>query len=154
MNNMSRIRLLGCAALAVTLGCLASMAVAQDKPKASVSVEDDYYRILSFTTPAGEVLEAGALEQLPGGKVAMGTRRGEIWILENAYDQTARLVGVAASEIGGAGEAALLEEAKGLMASLPFDDIDVLVVDEMGKYISGTGMDTNIIGRMLIRGVP
>ncbi len=83
-----------------------------------------------------------------------GTVLAGLAILENAYDQTARLVGVEASEIGGAGEAALLEEAKGLMASLPFDDIDVLVVDEMGKNISGTGMDTNIIGRMLIRGVP
>ena len=40
------------------------------------------------------------------------------------------------------------------MASLPFDEIDVLIVDEMGKNVSGTGMDTNIIGRMMIRGVP
>ena len=83
------------------------------------------------------------------GKVLAG-----LAILENAYDQTARLVSVPASEIGAAGEAALLIEAKALMASLPFDDIDVLVVDEMGKNVSGTGMDTNIIGRMLIRGVP
>ena len=83
------------------------------------------------------------------GKVLAG-----LAILENAYDQTARLAAVPASEIGGAGEAALLAEAKGLMASLPFDDIDVLVVDEMGKNVSGTGMDTNIIGRMKIRGVP
>jgi hypothetical protein len=83
------------------------------------------------------------------GKVLVG-----LAILENAYDQTARLVGVAAEDIGVAGEATLLVEAKALMASLPFDDIDVLVVDEMGKNISGTGMDTNIIGRMMIRGVP
>lgn len=75
-------------------------------------------------------------------------------ILENAYDQTARIVTVPPEAIGGAGEAALLEEAKGLMASLPFDDVDVLIVDEMGKNISGTGMDTNIIGRMMICGVP
>ena len=40
------------------------------------------------------------------------------------------------------------------MASLPFDEIDVLVVQEMGKNISGTGMDTNIIGRMMIDNVP
>jgi hypothetical protein len=74
-------------------------------------------------------------------------------ILENAYDETARIVAVAPDAIGGAAEAALLEEAKGLMAALPFDDIDVLIVDEMGKNVSGTGMDTNIIGRMMIRGV-
>ena len=40
------------------------------------------------------------------------------------------------------------------MAALPFDDIDVLIVDEMGKNISGTGMDTNILGRMYVPGVP
>jgi hypothetical protein len=40
------------------------------------------------------------------------------------------------------------------MASLPFSELDVLVVDEMGKNISGTGMDTNIIGRMWVPGVP
>ena len=78
---------------------------------------------------------------------------GGLAVLENAYDQTARVVAVPAEAIGGAGEAALLTEAKGLMASLPFEDIDVLVVDEIGKNVSGTGMDTNIIGRMMIRGV-
>jgi hypothetical protein len=75
-------------------------------------------------------------------------------ILENAYDQTARLAALPPEEIGGAAEHRLLLEAKGLMASLPFDTIDVLVVDEIGKNVSGTGMDTNIIGRMMIRGVP
>jgi hypothetical protein len=75
-------------------------------------------------------------------------------VLENAYDQTARVVAVPPEAIGGEGEAALLAEAKGLMASLPFDQIDVLVVDEIGKNVSGTGMDTNIVGRMMIRGVP
>jgi glucose/arabinose dehydrogenase len=48
------------------------------------SSEDAYYKILTFTLPDGEVLEGGALEMLPGGKVAFGTRRGEIWIVENA----------------------------------------------------------------------
>jgi len=87
MNRPFQARLAGCSALALTLtilAWLASGASAQNKAKSSP--EDDYYRILSFTTPAGEVLEAGALETLPGGKVALGTRRGEIWILENAYD--------------------------------------------------------------------
>lgn len=75
-------------------------------------------------------------------------------ILENAYDQTARIVAVPPEAIGGEGEARLLEEARALMASLPFDEIDVLVIDEIGKNVSGTGMDTNIVGRMMIRGVP
>ena len=38
------------------------------------------------------------------------------------------------------------------MPRLPVDDIDVLVVDRMGKNYSGTGMDTNVIGRLRILG--
>ena len=45
------------------------------------------------------------------------------------------------------GEKKLLVTAKDRMASLPFNDIDVLVIDRMGKNISGTGMDTNVTGR-------
>lgn len=77
---------------------------------------------------------------------------GGLAVLENAYDQTAYVVGVPAAEIGGRQERELQARAKALMASLPFDQIDVLVVDELGKNISGTGMDTNIIGRMMIHG--
>jgi len=50
------------------------------------TAENDYYKLLSFTPPPGEVLEAGAIEVLPDGKVAVGTRRGEVWLIENAYD--------------------------------------------------------------------
>lgn len=45
-----------------------------------------------------------------------------------------------------------LKEAKQKLATLPVDKIDVLVVDEIGKEISGTGMDTNVIGRIGILG--
>ncbi|MGH9599675.1 MAG: lactate racemase domain-containing protein [Terracidiphilus sp.] len=45
------------------------------------------------------------------------------------------------------GEARLIEQARALMPRLPLDEIDFLIVDEMGKEISGTGMDTNVIGR-------
>ena len=44
-------------------------------------------------------------------------------------------------------EQVLLEKARLLMPRLPLDEIDLLIVDEIGKEISGTGMDTNIIGR-------
>lgn len=56
--------------------------------------------------------------------------------------------------IGSAKEAQLLDLAKGLEARLPFTNLDVLVVDLMGKEISGTGMDTNVIGRRMVRGSP
>jgi hypothetical protein len=77
---------------------------------------------------------------------------GGLAILENAYDRAARVELVSPAGIGAADEAKLLVDAKELMATLPFDDIDVAVVDVMGKNMSGAGMDTNVIGRMMIRG--
>src|ERR1700686_4087439 len=59
---------------------VANFASAQPK----TPTEDDYYKLHRFTLPEGEVLEAGALEILPDGKIALGTRRGEIWIIDNA----------------------------------------------------------------------
>ncbi|HEX4785558.1 MAG TPA: hypothetical protein VH350_14550, partial [Candidatus Sulfotelmatobacter sp.] len=44
-------------------------------------------------------------------------------------------------------ERKLLIQARALMPQLPFEEIDLLIVDEIGKEISGTGMDTNVIGR-------
>jgi glucose/arabinose dehydrogenase len=48
--------------------------------------EDDYYPILRYELPAGEVIECGAIEFFPDGKLAVGTRRGEIWIAEHALE--------------------------------------------------------------------
>jgi hypothetical protein len=79
---------------------------------------------------------------------------GGLAILENAYDRTASVHFVDADGIGADAEEALQRHAKGLMGALPFDGLDVLIVDEMGKDVSGTGMDTNVIGRMFIPGVP
>ncbi len=75
---------------------------------------------------------------------------GAICPIENAYDGTAKIVGLTSDKIGLETEAKLLEEAKSLMASLPFPEIDVLVVRNLGKNISGTGMDTNIVSRLMI----
>lgn len=74
-------------------------------------------------------------------------------IVENAYDETARLELIPAHEIL-AREPALLDEARQNMPRLPVDNIHVLIVDELGKNISGSGMDTNIIGRIRIPGEP
>ena len=67
-------------------------------------------------------------------------------IVENQYDNTA-LVRTVEPENFVDGEKELLLLAKDWMPSLPFEQIDVLVVEEMGKNISGSGMDTNVIGR-------
>lgn len=48
----------------------------------------------------------------------------------------------------------LFEEARALMSRLPVDSMDLLIVDEMGKNFSGTGMDVNVIGRWRIAGIP
>jgi hypothetical protein len=84
--------------------------------------------------------------------VETGKVLGGLAIVENAFDRAARIDLVAARAIGGPVEAALLTEAKRLMARIPFETIDVAVIDAMGKNISGSGMDTNVIGRMMIRG--
>jgi len=71
---------------------------------------------------------------------------GGVAILENQFHDTARLVVLPREEMETA-EDALLVEARGLMPLLPFDEIDLLIVDRLGKNISGAGMDPNVIGR-------
>ncbi len=73
-------------------------------------------------------------------------------ILENAYEQTARVVAVEPDELA-AVEPGLLDEARELMPRLPVQRIDLLIVDRIGKNISGTGMDPNIIGRIRLPGI-
>lgn len=67
-------------------------------------------------------------------------------VLENAHDEPYKLVAVPADRIL-AEEPALLEEAKLAMPKVPFDSVDVLVIDAIGKDISGDGADPNISGR-------
>jgi hypothetical protein len=74
-------------------------------------------------------------------------------ILENAYDQTAHVAAMAPQHFV-AEEKRLLQEAKALMARLPVEFLHLLIVDEMGKDISGSGMDTNVIGRVMVIGEP
>lgn len=72
-------------------------------------------------------------------------------IVENIYDEIACIEACQPNQFYEM-EAGLLEKAKKYMARLPFDKIDVLIVDEMGKNISGTGMDTNVVGRIMFIG--
>ena len=65
--------------------------------------------------------------------------------IENAYDETARLVAVNADEVE-AVEPGLLQEAAGNMARILVDSCDVLIVDSIGKNFSGDGMDPNVTG--------
>ncbi len=74
-------------------------------------------------------------------------------ILENAADVPAEIVALEPETIFDV-EPALLERARGLMGRLPFDQIDVLIVGELGKNYSGAGMDPNVIGRLMIETQP
>lgn len=88
-------------------------------------------------------------ELLPAIRQVNITRRPVLFgvgIVENAYDETAHIELVPAEQLA-AREPELQTMAKAMMPQLPFDDIDVLVIDEMGKNISGAGFDPNITGR-------
>ena len=67
-------------------------------------------------------------------------------IVENAYDQTALIEAVRPPDFE-TREKELLVLAKKLLPRLPFNFVDVLVIDRMGKDISGVGFDPNVVGR-------
>jgi hypothetical protein len=83
---------------------------------------------------------------LAAGKIIAG-----IAVIENAYDRIAQVEVMTGTDIL-IREPELLEIAKSNMPALPVEEIDVLIVDRLGKDISGTGMDPNIIGRIRISG--
>jgi hypothetical protein len=87
------------------------------------------------------VITAVGREMLAKARIGFG-----LGIVENGYDETARIEAFNATDLE-AGERRLLKDAREWMARLPFGRIDVLVVEEIGKNISGSGMDTNVIGR-------
>jgi hypothetical protein len=95
-----------------------------------------------------ENIEEVSLFALQNSPILMG-----LAIIENGYDETADIVGVT-KENWHEKESELLEYSKLMMPSLPIDNIDVLIIEEMGKCFSGTGMDPNIIGRWRIDGMP
>jgi hypothetical protein len=74
-------------------------------------------------------------------------------IIENADDLPAEIVAIEPESIFEI-EPVLLNRARALMARLPFDQIDVLVVGEIGKNYSGAGMDPNVIGRLMVETQP
>jgi hypothetical protein len=85
---------------------------------------------------------------LATGKILLG-----VAIVENAYDQTMLVRAIPAGRIEEQ-EPALLDLARRNLPRLPVEDLDILIVDEIGKDISGVGMDTNVIGRLKIPGQP
>ena len=70
-------------------------------------------------------------------------------VVENGYDETAKIAVVKPEEFE-AREKELLVQAKQWMPRLPFKQADLLIIDEFGKNISGSGMDTNVVGRKFL----
>jgi hypothetical protein len=95
-----------------------------------------------------EVLPAVGRFLVKNTKFALG-----LAIIENARDETAELVPLEPETLFEQ-EPALLEKARQLMGRLPFDQIDLLVVGELGKNYSGAGMDPNVIGRLMVETQP
>ena len=80
--------------------------------------------------------------------IEKGRVLGGLGIVENAYDETALIRGVLPQELEDA-EKQMLALARRWLPRLPFDHADILLVDEIGKEISGCGMDTNVVGRKM-----
>jgi hypothetical protein len=89
-----------------------------------------------------------AMQVIRHARVALG-----VAIVENERDEVAAIEVVPAAAIPER-EPALLALARRLMPRLPTDDVDLLIVDRMGKDLSGTGLDTNVVGRMRVLGQP
>jgi hypothetical protein len=94
-----------------------------------------------------DVMPKAARVVFGSGKILCG-----VGIVENAFEQTS-LLEVIPTPLIEEREQELLKRSAALMPKLPVQDIDLLIVDEIGKNYSGTGMDTNIIGRIRILGV-
>lgn len=102
---------------------------------------------------SAETFHSARAEKMPRILEEMGSllvKSGKIWaglaLLEDGLDQTAEIHALPGKEILKK-EPALLQRHRHYFPTLPCEDLDVLVVDEIGKTYSGTGMDTNVIGR-------
>jgi hypothetical protein len=117
-------------------GLMKMMAIGMGKQKGA-----DYYHraAIQYTFPR-IIVDAGR-EVLKKAPILCG-----LGLVENGYDQTALIAALAPDELEER-EKELLVQAKKMMPRLPFNDIDLLIIDEMGKEISGTGIDPNVTGR-------
>jgi len=120
-------------------GLLKMMAIGMGKEKGATLYHKAF---MVYGYP--RVILCAARKVVQTGRILCG-----VGIVEDGYARTARLEVLSAEEIIHK-EKMLLKEAKKLAPGLPFEDVDVLVVDEMGKDISGSGLDTKVVGRILM----
>jgi hypothetical protein len=99
-----------------------------------------HYHTYAYRLGLAHVVRSIGREVLKSGKIL-----GGLAILEDAHHNTAQLTPVPVDRMEGR-EEELLALAKSWMARIPMD-LDVLIVNEMGKDVSGAGMDTKVINR-------
>ncbi|MBW2059508.1 MAG: DUF2088 domain-containing protein [Deltaproteobacteria bacterium] len=119
-------------------GLMKMMAIGLGKRKGAAA----YHRAV-FNYGYSRVILTVARKVLESGRILFG-----VGIVENGYCQTA-VVRLFSPEELEEGEKALLKQSKALEPHLPFEEVDILVIDLMGKDISGAGIDTKIVGRIL-----
>lgn len=117
-------------------GLMKMMAIGMGKHKGA-----EYYHKAAVKLTFQRIVEKVGLEVIQRMPVLFG-----LGIVENAYHNTCSIKALPPEKIL-EGEKRLLKISKERMARLPFDEIDILVIDRIGKDISGTGMDTNVTGR-------
>jgi len=117
-------------------GLMKMMAIGMGKQKGA-----EYYHKAAIRLTPQKILETVGREVIRKCPILFG-----LAIVENAYDQTYLIKALVPHDIPNE-EKPLLVIAKERMARLPFDQIDVLIIDQFGKNISGTGMDVNVTGR-------
>jgi hypothetical protein len=100
----------------------------------------EYHRIL-LEQPYDLVVRSVGRTMRANAAIAFG-----LGIVENAYDETALVEGVLPQDFEPV-EERLLALARKWLARLPYQQADLLIIDEIGKDISGSGMDTNVVGR-------
>lgn len=99
-----------------------------------------YHRIL-LENPYDQVVRAVGRLLCAKAPITFG-----LGVVENAYDETAHLAAMLPADFETC-EQELLVKARRWLPCLPFHQADLLIVDEIGKEISGSGMDTNVVGR-------
>jgi hypothetical protein len=99
-----------------------------------------YHRVL-LEQPYDPVVRAVGRHMRAKAPIAFG-----LPVVENGFDETACIEGVLPADFEPV-EEKLLVKAKEWLARLPFQTADLLIIDEIGKEISGSGMDTNVVGR-------
>ena len=120
----------------VESGLMKMMAIGMGK---QMGAEFYHKAAIQFTFPK-IIVDAGR-EVIKKAPIICG-----LGIVENAYGETAKIEAVKPRDIE-VKEKELLQLSKSMMAKLPFNEIDLLIIDEMGKDVSGVGMDPNITGR-------